>query len=116
LADQKDDAIFALSSRTVCKPVGKYVGVPLLVDSVFQVFAKPKQGGIVPTDWYPSKEVPGVHGVGKVRYGVGGRNWGNFNWENLPPKGYPLALLRSWDIKGEALAWFRKQIWPTLGK
>ena len=41
---------------------------------------------------------------------------GNFNWENLPPKGYPLALLRSRDIKGEALAWFRKQIWPTLGK
>jgi hypothetical protein len=50
MADEKDDAIFALSSWTVSKPVGKYVGVPLAVDSVFQVFAQPKQGGIVPTD------------------------------------------------------------------
>ena len=38
-----DDAIFALSSLAVSKPVGKYVGVPLVVDSVFQVVAQPSR-------------------------------------------------------------------------
>jgi hypothetical protein len=55
----------------------------------------------------------GVHGVGKVCYGVGGRNWGNFNWENLPARLSLSAFAKR--VAGEALA-AQKQIWPTLGK
>ena len=42
---------------------------------------------------------PGVHGVGKVRYGIGGRNWGNFNWENLPAR-LSLGAFAKQDYQG----------------
>ena len=47
----KDDAIFALSSRAVSKPGGENTSeFPAWFHAGVQVFAQPKQGGIVPTD------------------------------------------------------------------
>jgi hypothetical protein len=68
-----------------------------------------------PTD-IPRRTYPASMGVEKVRYGVGGRNWGNFNWENLPLKAIFWRYCGAGISRAMALAWFRKQIWPTLGK
>ena len=71
------------------------------VASVLQVFRAAKTGGNR-SDRLISLEggvQPGVRGVGKVRYGIGGRNWGNFNWENLPAR-LSLGAFAKQDYQG----------------
>jgi hypothetical protein len=82
---------------------GENTSVFRLVDSVFR-FGAAKTGGNRSDRLISLEE--GVQQVsvvwGRFRYGVGGRNWGNLNWENLLAR-LSLGTVRSWDIKGETL-------------
>jgi hypothetical protein len=73
-----------------------------LAVSVFR-FPSAKQGERSDRLISPRRSSTSVHGEGRFRYGVGGRNRGNLNWENLLAR-LSLGTMRGWDIKGETLA------------
>jgi hypothetical protein len=73
-----------------------------LAVSVFR-FPSAKQGERSDRLISPRRSSTSVHGEGRFRYGVGGRNWGNLNLENLLAR-LSLGTMRGWDIKGETLA------------
>ena len=85
---KKTMQFFALSSRAVSKPVGENTSEFPPGWLRFSGLSRSQNRGNR-SDRLISLEGGvqlGRPWCGKVRYGVGGRNWGNFNWENLPRK------------------------------